>query len=227
MRDGPPGAVAGGNWPLTGDVIGDDAAAASLVVLHGFGDGPRDVLDLARELTPDGDSTFLPRMRGSELVHDDCGWAPAHHAGDLQRLCHSLGRHDVVGYSYGASIAAAYALAVGPDRVRALVLIDQAFGAQPEREVPEPWTEANDLLWDYDYSHQLLAAPRIGIPTLLIIGSGSHVVPPIEEARWVGTREEGLRVARVEGNHRELVTGRVTAAPTVRQFIETVRRRTT
>lgn len=192
--------------PAAEDItLGDDRAEPTLVVLHGFGDEPADVTDLARAATPAGQSAFLPQLRGSGLVSDDRGWSPAHLVGDVHTACQGIGAHAVVGYSYGGTVAAAYALMLGPRRVTALVVVDQAFRAQPERGEPEPWTQASDLLWHYDYTHHLIATARLGIPTLLVLGRDSNVVPLAETEEWLALDEPGLEVVRVPGDHYGLV----------------------
>lgn len=177
--------------PMT---LGPKGVRPTVMVLHGFGDAPGDVADLARAVTPTGGSARLPKLRGSGLVPDDRGWSPAHLAGDVQASSQDLASHAVVGYSYGGSVAAAYALMLGPRRVKALVVLDQAFGAQPDRSEPEPWSQANDVLWHYDYTHQLIATARLGIPTLLVLGRDSHVVHPAETEAWLALKERGLEV---------------------------------
>ncbi len=200
-------------------ILGPKGVRPTVMVLHGFGDTPGDVADLARAVTPAGASALLPKLRGSGLVPDDCGWSPAHLAGDIQASNQELGPHAVVGYSYGGSVAAPYALMLGPSRVRVLVVLDQAFGARSDRSEPEPWSQANDLLWHYDYTHQLIATARIGIPTLLILGKDSHVVQPAETEAWLALDEPGLEVVVAPGNHREIVYPQSQALVVVADFL--------
>lgn len=192
-------------WSPAASSLTTGEAEPSIVALHGFGDEPADVASLAYAITPPGRSAYLPRMRGSGLVHDDLGWSPAHIVGDLHSDCLGLGRHSVVGYSYGGTIAALYALLMGPLRVSALIVVDQAFGAQPKRIEDEPWSLASDLLWHFDYTHHLVATARLGIPTLLVLGADSHVVPLDEAEAWLSMNEPGLEVVQVPGNHSDLI----------------------
>ncbi|WP_462417901.1 alpha/beta fold hydrolase [Kytococcus sp. Marseille-QA3725] len=199
--------------------LGPEGVQPTVMVLHGFGDAPGDVADLARAVTPPGGSARLPKLRGSGLVPDDRGWSPAHLAGDVQATNQDLAAHAVVGYSYGGSIGAAYALILGPRRVKALVVLDQAFGAQPDRSEPEPWSEASDLLWHYDYTHQLIATARLGIPTLLVMGRNSHVVQQAESEAWLALEEPGLEVVVAPGNHRALVRPQSRALEIIADFL--------
>lgn len=206
-----------------GEILGDGSESPELIIVHGFGQHPSDMYELASRITAPGSRAFLPVMRGSGFRHDDAGWSPFHHAGDLQTACQELGPHHVVGYSYGASAAAAYAIGVGPRRVRSLVLIDQAFEAQPSRTEPPPWTEANDLLWHYDYSHHVALAAHLGIPVLFLIGKQSHVIPQPERARWRTASTPRLTVIEIDGDHGALVCDRASAAPYIADFIASVK----
>lgn len=200
--------------------VGKMSAKPDMVFLHGFGDNPSSLKGFAASIALDKYSAILPRMRSSRNEPDMIGWSPAHLAGDLQVICHPLACHYLIGYSYGGIIASTYALMVGASRLKGLIVVDQAFAPQYDRSEPEPWSVTSDLLWHYDYTHHLTMTAKLGIPTLLIVGSQSHVVPKAEVAWWENIQESQLSLKVLSDDHRGLVKPWSSAAEAIRNFIQ-------
>ena len=125
----------------------------------------------------------------------------------------------MVGYSFGAIVASAYTTLVGPERVAALVILDQAFERRPDRVEADEWAETSYMKWQYDYRHHIIAAARLGIPVLLVFGAGSGVVTDTEKQFWQKAREPGLTVLVVPGTHRDLVRGEFNAVAVTSAFL--------
>jgi len=210
-------------WPLL-DVLSQGAApecaAGDVLYLHGFGEQGADLREFVGRTLPDGAAARLPTLRGhGQGARPSWGYTPSDFAADLQRTFTDLHRHAVVGFSFGGIVASAYALAVGPERVSGLVVLDQAFESRPERTETGEWAEAVHMKWQYDYTHHLRAAAAVGIPVLLVHADDSQVVGEAERAAWRSGSVPGLQVVAVPGGHADLVRGNCTAACVTGEFL--------
>lgn len=208
-------------WPVL-DVIktGYGEGLSSAVYIHGFGENGADIAEFAQRTVPPDHRAFIPTLRAhGDQPRPDWGYSPADFAADIQRTFTGIYRHMVVGYSFGAIVASAYTALIGPDRVTALVIIDQAFERRPDRVEADEWAEASYMKWQYDYRHHITSAARLGIPVLLVFGAGSEVVTDGEKRFWQAAREPGLKVEVVPGTHVDLVRGEFNAVAVTRAFL--------
>jgi pimeloyl-ACP methyl ester carboxylesterase len=109
------------------------SAAPPLLLVHGFGADSHDwawhIPDLARDRR-----VIAPDLRGhGHSSAPESGYRPRELAGDLVRLLDHLGVEQVIaiGHSMGGIVVSALAVE-HPDRVRALVCVDPAYGQPPE-----------------------------------------------------------------------------------------------
>jgi len=208
-------------WPtLDLDRCGDATGGSDVIYLHGFGEDKHDLTELVGRTLPHRCAGWLPTLRGhGNQTRPGWGYTPGDLAADLQRSLTWSRQHVVVGYSFGAIVASAYALAVGPDRVKGLVVIDQAYECRPDRSEDGEWAEAVYMKWQYDYRHHLLGAAALGIPVLLVHGRESSVVTDEEKAFWATTDVPGMTTVTVGGKHVDLVHGPCTAAAVIAPFL--------
>jgi pimeloyl-ACP methyl ester carboxylesterase len=174
-----------------------------MLLLHGFGDDKARLRPVGDALCPAGASAVYPTLRahGASPV-PAWGYSPLEFAADVQRIFDVVPSPvHVVGYSYGALVAAVLTVVLGPACVASVALLDQAFESAPERYEADEWAEASFLKWAYDYSHLLDAATALGIPVLSVIARDSQVVPEEERARRAARRHSLLRHVLVEGTH--------------------------
>jgi pimeloyl-ACP methyl ester carboxylesterase len=196
------------------------ASGGDAVYVHGFGEDKHALAGFARRTLPAGYSGWLPTLRAhGEAKRPEFGYTPGDFAADLQRTFTGIGRHHVIGYSFGGIVASAYALAVGPTRVSGLVVIDQAYERRPDRYEPGEWAEVTYMKWLFDYRHHLTGAARLGIPVLLVYGRDSPVVTAEEKQFWAAADITGLTVETADGTHQDLVHGPCTAAALTAAFL--------
>lgn len=163
------------------------AAPGSLLLVHGFGDDKTTLRPLGAALCPPGAVAVHPTLRAHGASPAPAwGYSPLDLAADLHRIADSFPRPvHVIGHSYGALVAAVAALALGPDRVASVAVLDQSFEAWPDRYVDDEWSEASHLKWHYDHTHVLTALAALDIPVLSVIARDSNVVPHAERMRMI------------------------------------------
>lgn len=211
------------DWDSKPGTAADRCAPGSMLLLHGFGDGKDRLRPLGDALCPLGATAVYPSLRahgGSPAPA--WGYSPLEFAADLQRIFDALPRPlHVVGYSYGALVAAVLAVVLGPRLIGSVALLDQSFESVPERYEADEWAEASFLKWAYDYSHLLAAATGLDIPVLSVIASGSRTVPAEERARRAACRHPLLFSALADGTHTSFLTNH--AADLLADFYRDIR----
>ncbi|MDH6578821.1 alpha/beta fold hydrolase [Kitasatospora sp. MAP5-34] len=185
-----------------GSAVGP-CAPGSMLLLHGFGDDKARLRPLGDALCPEGAVAVYPSLRAhGRSPAPEWGYSPLDFAADVQRIFDALPQPvHVVGYSYGALVAAVLAVTLGPQRIASVVLLDQSFEPFRERYEADEWAEASFLKWTYDYSHLLDAATALQIPVLSVIARDSPVVPAAERARTTARRNPLFFCAVTEGTH--------------------------
>lgn len=178
-------------------------ATRSMLLLHGFGEDKHRLMPVGDALCPVGAVAVYPSLRAhGASPRPEWGYSPLDFAADLHRLADVLPEPvDVVGFSFGALVAALFAAAMGPRRVRSLVVLDQSFDADPARHEVDEWVESSFLKWHYDYRHLYDQLSAAGIPVHVVIGADSHVVSPAERQRLLDRRAAGYSAEIVDGDH--------------------------
>src|ERR1700678_1042852 len=191
-----------------------------LLLLHGLGEDKSSLQPLGDLLCPAGSVAVYPSLRAHGASPKPAwGYSPWDFTADLQRIAGALpDRLHLVWFSYGALVAAAFAVALGPHRVRSLVLLDQSFEACPWKAIagsdgedfrPEEVfrRELVYLKWGFDHRHLLSMAAAAGIPTLTVLARRSHVVSPSERRRRLLAGSSQRQMVRVlDTDHRGLVS---------------------
>jgi len=192
-----------------------------ILAVHGFGGDKTQLRPVVDAVRAPGVPALLPSLRS----HGDSpapawGWSPLDFTADLHRIADALpGRLNLIGYSYGALVAALSAVTWAGDRVRSLVVVDQSFDAHPDRFVADEWAEGSHLRWNYDFGHLpgLLEAQRV--PVLALFARDSDIVGPRERARLRSRADGGLfHCAEIPGTHAGLLEHPHTIASAVREF---------
>lgn len=193
---------------------------ASMLLLHGFGDDKTQLRVLGDALCPRGAVALYPSLRahgGSPFP--PWGYSPLDFVADLHRVVDVLPcPFHVVGYSYGALLGVLAAVALGPDRVRSVVVLDQSFACWPDRYRADEWAEARFLNWAYDYRHCFDALHALRIPVLTVIARHSHVVPEVERDWLLARRGDGFRCRIVDTDHIGLVRDGEGLRPLIEDF---------
>ncbi|MGI5429073.1 alpha/beta fold hydrolase [Streptomyces sp. CA-179760] len=193
---------------LSGTATGP-AAPGSLLLLHGFGEDKTALRAIGDALCPVGSVAVYPSLRAhGASPAPKWGYSPLDFAADVQRILDPLpGPLHVIGYSYGALVAAVLGAALGPRRIAGVVLLDQSFERLPERYEADDWAEASFLKWHYDYRHLLDALDGLGIPVLSVVARQSPVVPEAERARMLARAQRGGHFSCVvtEGTHQSFL----------------------
>ncbi|MCM0622619.1 alpha/beta fold hydrolase [Nocardioides bruguierae] len=207
-------------WPVLPTSERSSGGMGTVAYLPGFADPVESLNDFVAATSVPSVAASIISLKGANPGQDSPGWTAADFAADVQRTYHGRAPLDIVGYSYGASVAAAAAVMLGPTVVRSLTLIDQAFFADPEAIEPGGfWREVSEMKWAYDQSHLVHAASSLGIPVLLVLGADSSVVSVPERTYWLDRVADNLEVVLVPGDHRALVSGPMTAAAAVLEHL--------
>ncbi|WP_030192325.1 alpha/beta fold hydrolase [Streptomyces sp. NRRL S-87] len=182
-------------------------AGAPLLLLHGLEDDRTQLRFLSDALCPEGEFALLPTLRDHPPSPAPAwGYSPLDYAADVHRITDRLtAPAHVIGYSYGALVALVHAVALGPTRVRSVVLLDQSLERRPARIEGGEWAESSFLKWEYDYTHLIGMLTAAGIPVLLVIPSESHVIPPAERAALLARRDPGFSCVVMPGVHADVV----------------------
>ena len=168
-------------------------APGSLLLLHGFGDDKTGLRTIGDALCPAGSVAVYPSLRAhGASPAPKWGYSPLDFAADVQRILDPVpGPLHVIGYSYGALVAAVLGVALGPRQISSVVLLDQSFERLPERYEADEWAEASFLKWHYDYRHLLDALDGLGTSVLSVVARQSPVVPEAERARMLARTQRG------------------------------------
>ncbi|MFD7919951.1 alpha/beta fold hydrolase [Streptomyces sp. NPDC059740] len=182
-------------------------APGSLLLLHGFAEDKTALRPLGAALCPRGSTAVHPSLRGhGASPRPAWGYSPLDFAADLHRIADTFPRPlHVVGYSFGALVAAVTAVALGPDRIASVAVLDQSFEAVPERYEGGPWAEASHLKWNFDHTHYLDMLCTARIPVLSVLARASPVVPEPEKKRMADRRGEFFSCTVAEGDHRSFL----------------------
>jgi pimeloyl-ACP methyl ester carboxylesterase len=192
----------------------------SMLLLHGFGDDKTQLRVLGEALCPLGALALYPSLRAhGDSPSPGWGYSPLDFVADLHRVVDVLpSPFHVVGYSYGALLGVLAAVVLGPDRVRSVVVLDQAFASWPDRYRADEWAEARFLNWAYDYRHCFDVLRALRIPVLTVIARHSHVVPEAEREWLLARSGDGFRSHIVDTDHRGLVRDWPGLRPLVEDF---------
>jgi alpha-beta hydrolase superfamily lysophospholipase len=192
---------------------GASGPSGGLVLLHGLGEDKSALQPLGARLCPAGSVAVYPSLRGhGKSPKPAWGYSPWDCAADLQRIADTLpSRLHLIGFSYGALVALATAIALGPRRVRSLVVLDQSFEARPAKAFAggggeDFRAELTYLKWGFDHRHLRFMAAGAGIPMLTVLASHSHVVPPGERGRMLASAGQRQMVRVLDTDHRGLVS---------------------
>lgn len=225
----PPGPVELLDYDVHPGTAGASGPSGGLVLFHGLGEDKSALQPLGARLCPAGSVAVYPSLRGhGKSPKPAWGYSPWDCAADLQRIADTLpSRLHLVGFSYGALVATASAVALGPRRVRSLVVLDQSFEARPGKAFAAGGSEAFHaelvyLKWGFDHRHLLFMAAAAGIPMLTVLASHSHVVPPGERGRMLASAGQRQMVRVLDTDHRGLVSD----APRLAALLEDFYRRT-
>lgn len=197
---------------LDHDVVDGRAETAvvsgSFLFVHGFADDKTALRPLGDRLCAAGQPALYPSLRAHGLSPaPKWGYSPLDLAADLHRLVDAVPAPvHVVGYSFGALVAAVLAVTAGPRVVGSLAVLDQSFERDDDRYNHNEWAEASFLKWHYDYRHLFDALAATGIPSLAMIARDSHVVPEPERERMARRRHPHFTCVTVQGNHRDFLT---------------------
>lgn len=204
---------------VPGSEAGFGGAPGSLLLLHGWGEDKSSLRNLGERLCPTGAEAIYPSMRGHGASPQGVwGCAPWELAVDVQRIGDRLPVPvHVVGYSYGALIAALATIVLGPERVGSLVLLDQSFERNDEF-VELVDLEDSFLQWHFDHRHVLDAITALGVPMLIVVADHSTVVGQAERERL--QRREGAlcRYVCLDVDHAGLVSEVDPVASVCRDF---------
>jgi predicted alpha/beta-fold hydrolase len=181
-------------------------APGSMLLLHGFADDKTTLRPLGSALCPPGAWAVHPSLRAhGTSPRPAWGYSPLDFAADLNRIADAFPRPvHVVGHSFGASIAAVTAVALGPDRIASVALLDQSFEEMPERYEgyeDDDWAEARFLKWHYPQTHFLDILVALRIPVLVAIARDSPVVPEAERERMLARRGDFFSCLVTDGTH--------------------------
>ncbi|MET9811786.1 alpha/beta fold hydrolase [Streptomyces sp. NPDC006355] len=194
---------------LPGSAAGP-AAPGPLLLLHGFGDDKTALRAIGDTLCPTGSVAVYPSLRAhGASPAPKWGYSPLDFAADVQRILDPVpGPLHVIGYSYGALVAAVLGVALGPHRISSVVLLDQSFERLPDRYEADEWAEASFLKWHYDYRHLLDALDGLGIRVLSVVARQSSVVPEAERGRMLARAQRGGLFSCVvtDGTHQSFLT---------------------
>lgn len=195
--------------------------SGGLVLLHGLGESKSSLRPLGDRLCPAGSVAVYPSLRGHGTSPKPAwGYSPWDFTADLHRIADALpSRLHLVGFSYGALVAAASAVALGPRRVRSLVVLDQSFEACPGKVSAEACSgkvSAGDgdegfraelvyLKWGFDHRHLLPMAAAVGVPVLTVLARRSRVVSPSERRRMLAGSGPRHMVRVLDTDHRGIV----------------------
>jgi pimeloyl-ACP methyl ester carboxylesterase len=203
--------------------------AGGFLLLHGLGEDKTSLRPLGDRLCPAGSVAVYPSLRGhGTSPKPTWGYSPWDFTADLQRIASALpDRLHLVGFSYGALVAAASAVALGPGRVRSLVLLDQSFEACPWKAFADHdgalfRPELVYLKWGFDHRHLLFMAAAAGIPMLTVLARRSHVVSGSERRRLLAGAGPRQLVRVLDTDHRGLVSD----VPRLAALLEDFYRRT-
>ncbi|MET9380881.1 alpha/beta fold hydrolase [Streptomyces sp. NPDC002928] len=189
-------------------------APGSMLLLHGFGDDKTGLRAIGDALCPAGSVAVYPSLRAHGTSPAPAwGYSPLDFAADVQRILDPAAEPlHVIGYSYGALVAAVLGVALGPRRISSVALLDQSFERLPERYEADEWAEASFLKWHYDYHHLLDALESLGIPVLSVVARQSPVVPEAERTRMLARSQRGEHFSCVvtEGTHQSFLRNSAT-----------------
>jgi pimeloyl-ACP methyl ester carboxylesterase len=182
--------------------------SGSFLFVHGFADDKTALRPLGDRLCGTGQPVLYPSLRAhGASPQPKWGYSPLDLAADLHRIVDAVPAPvHVVGYSFGALVAAMLAVTAGPSVVGSLAVLDQSFERDDGRYTPDDWAEASFLKWHYDYRHLFDALAATGTPALAVIARDSHVVPEPERERMARRRHAHFSHVTVKGNHREFLT---------------------
>ncbi|MFI5634122.1 alpha/beta fold hydrolase [Streptomyces sp. NPDC051664] len=178
-----------------------------LLLLHGLGDDRAQLRFLSDALCSEGEIALLPTLRDHPSSPAPAwGYSPLDYAADVHRVSDVLpSPAHVIGYSYGALVGLVHAVAMGPARVRSLVLLDQSLERRPQRIEGGEWAESSFLKWEYDYTHLLGMLTAAGIPVLMVVPRDSHVIPETERAALRARRDPLFSCVLMDGVHADVV----------------------
>lgn len=207
--------------PFATGATGPSAARpAGILAVHGFGGDKAQLRPIVEAVRPSGAPALLPTLRS----HGDSpapvwGYSPLDFTADIHRIADALpGPLDLIGYSYGALVAALSAVTWAGDRVRSLVLIDQSFEAHPDRFVADEWAEGSHLRWNYDFGHLPDLLEAMGVPVLMLFARDSDTVGPRERERLRARPGALFSCADIPGTHDGLLRHPAEIAGAVREF---------
>ncbi|MFF7361827.1 alpha/beta fold hydrolase [Streptomyces sp. NPDC008125] len=209
---------------LARDVVpgrpGVRGTGSPLLLLHGLGDDRDQLRFLSDALCSEGEIALLPTLRDHPSSPAPAwGYSPLDYAADVHRVSDVLSAPaHVIGYSYGALVGLVHAVAMGPARVRSLVLLDQSLERRPQRIEGGEWAESSFLKWEWDWTHLLGMLTAAGIPVLMVVPRDSHVIPEHERAALLARRDPLFSCVLVDGVHADVVRPDGPVLPVIEDF---------
>lgn len=184
---------------LDTDVLGYHGERAT-VFLHGAGGDKSQLRPLADQLRPA--TAILPSLRGHGASPAPIGgFSPLDFSADLHRMAHGWPSElDLIGYSFGAVVAAVSAATWAATRTRSLVVLDTTFRPHPEFHENDEWAEGSWLRWTYDWRPVLA---RVEVPVLVIRSDDSELLDDAAVADLVAI--PNVTVENTPGDHESVL----------------------